>query len=156
MGTKGPNWCMVEKVRPLLKKYGANAYFDGDEHVMQHFSEPVGPGKSLEYFVSGCTAFIDDNSTHSDCVNPKYLRYFWKTNEDQYIGCQNCSGAIVYIEASDNKMDFTYVSTNNVELYKTTMSPRNSNLINVGSSMFKNNFNLVIYCYIMLLFLIIH
>ena len=35
VGTMGPTYCLLEKLKPMLEKYGVNAYLCGHDHDLQ-------------------------------------------------------------------------------------------------------------------------
>jgi len=47
-GEHGSTPSLVSRVRPLLEKYGVDAYLSGHDHTLQHLSEG-----GVEYYVSG-------------------------------------------------------------------------------------------------------
>lgn len=122
-GVKGPNQCLVDKLRPVLHKYKVDGYFCGDEHGMQHFSYKY-LNQTVEYLVSGATCFIDDNDPHRDLVDKDSLKFFWKTGEEQFINCQNCTGAFVVATADKTKMELRYINTKGEEIHRFNLNPR--------------------------------
>jgi hypothetical protein len=124
VGTKGPNACMVNRVRPLLKRYNVNGYFCGDEHVMSHFSENTDMRTPIEYIISAASSSMFESTPNAQHVAPGYLKFHWRTNQSQKMNCENCSGAVVIVQASATNMTCRFVSTKNEELYSFVISPR--------------------------------
>lgn len=122
-GVKGPNQCLVNKLRPILHKYKVDGYFCGDEHGMQHFSHSF-ENQTVQYLVSGATCFVDDEPKNMDKINKEDLKFFWQTNEQQFINCENCSGAFVVAKANKQKLDLQYVNTKGEEIHRFTIYPR--------------------------------
>ena len=61
IGKHGPTEGLKDRLRPMLIKYNANAYFCGHDHDMQHIHED---NSTVEYFLSGAgheTEDSDDN-----------------------------------------------------------------------------------------------
>lgn len=122
-GVKGSSECLLYTLRPLMHKYNVNAYFCGDEHVMQHFTDNY-LNHTVEYIVSGATNFIDDRPLNIDKVSNETLKFFWQTGEDQTINCENCTGAIVYAKADKSFLSLRYVDTQGREIHKVDIFPR--------------------------------
>ena len=59
VGEHGPTKELVEKLKPMLEKYGVTAYFCGHDHNMQHLSD-----SGVEYYVTGAGHLIDPSKSH--------------------------------------------------------------------------------------------
>jgi tartrate-resistant acid phosphatase type 5 len=124
VGTKGPNACMINRVRPLLKKYNVNGYFCGDEHVMSHYTESSDMRMPIEYVISAASSSMFDETRNMKSVAPGYLRFHWRSNQSQKMNCHNCSGAVAIFQVNETQMLFRFVTTKNEEVYSFSIYPR--------------------------------
>ena len=124
IGYKGSNQCMINKIRPLLHEFKVDAYFCGDDHTMEHISHNY-MGSSVEYIVSGATNFVDDIAPNLNTIPANSLKYDLKTDEEQFIGCKNCSGGVVLAKATKNNLNFKYINTYGAVLYQFDVKPKN-------------------------------
>ena len=61
IGEHGPTQQLVDRLRPMLIKYEATAYFCGHDHSMQHIREE---NSTLDYFVIGAGHMSDHSEAH--------------------------------------------------------------------------------------------
>lgn len=92
VGVTGSNPCMIRDVRPLLHQNRVDAYFCGHDHTMEHLTDNY-MNETVEYLISGSANFVDDSTPNMNTVPVNSLKFTWKTSEDPYIGCKNCSGS---------------------------------------------------------------
>lgn len=123
IGELGPNLCMIEKLRDVLHKNKVDGYFTGHEHALEHFTD-LHLDHTVEFLVSGTTNFVIDKPINKDKINEDIIKYFWLSGEEQEIGCENCSGAIVLVKADKNLMSLRFIDTNEKELYSFKINPR--------------------------------
>ncbi|CAF0929020.1 unnamed protein product, partial [Brachionus calyciflorus] len=123
IGELGPNECMINKLRPTLHKFKVDGYFSGHEHAMQHFRDDYLDHK-VEYLVSGASNFVIDKPINKDKVDSSILKFFWESNQNQTIGCVECSGAIVLAKADKNQMTLKFKDTEENDLYSFSINSR--------------------------------
>ncbi|GIY97477.1 hypothetical protein CEXT_609051 [Caerostris extrusa] len=68
--------CLVNKLRPLLKKYNVSAYFSGHDHNLQHIQVEEGDHK-MDYFVTGSANYIDPSQKNLNKIPPGSLLFHW-------------------------------------------------------------------------------
>ena len=73
IGEHGPTQQLVDRLRPMLIKYEATAYFCGHDHSMQHIREE---NSTLDYFVIGAGHMSDHSEAHKDSVPKGSLKYW--------------------------------------------------------------------------------
>ena len=113
----GPTQCLVDKLRPLLHKYGVSAYLAGHDHNLQHIRDTY-DGTTVDYILSGCSALVDNSTEHSSSVPSGSLKYFW--GDKSLI----VNGGFVVAQATTSSMTFTYYETTGKSLYQTTIKSR--------------------------------
>jgi tartrate-resistant acid phosphatase type 5 len=113
----GPTDCLVQKLRPLLHKYGVSAYFSGHDHNIQHIQDTY-LGQSVAYVVSGCSNFVDTSTVHNTSIPAKSLKFHWAEG-DAVI-----NGAFVIAQATRQNITMTFMETNGKSLYQTVIYPR--------------------------------
>ncbi len=114
----GPTQCLVDKLRPLLHKYGVSAYFCGHDHNLQHISETY-MDKTVEHILSGASNFNDNSSEHLKDIPSDSLKFQWTSvNPLMYSG-------MALVKANVQNMTITFFETTGKELYQTTILPRN-------------------------------
>jgi hypothetical protein len=127
VGIKGTNACMVNRVRPLLKRYNVSGYFAGDEHVMSHFTESdTASTPPIEYVISAASSSMFDTLRNMKLVPPGYLQFHWRANQSQKMNCENCTGAIAVVEANETQILVRFVTATNVDLHSFVILPRHS------------------------------
>ncbi|XP_018617213.1 tartrate-resistant acid phosphatase type 5a isoform X2 [Scleropages formosus] len=107
----GPTECLLKRLRPLLIKYKATAYFCGHDHNLQYLKE-TGVG----YVVSGAGNFMEDDTRHRNCVPHGSLKFF--------SGQESTLGGFVHVEVTKKQMVITYIQAKGSSLYRTTLSRR--------------------------------
>lgn len=90
---------------------------------MQHFSDNY-LNHTVEYVVTGATTFVDERALNINKVSNETLRFFWQTGENQFLNCENCSGAVVYAKADKAFINFRYIDTNGNDIYSFNIFPR--------------------------------
>lgn len=78
----------------------------------------------LRYVVSGATTFVDERAININKVSNETLRFFWQSGENQFLNCENCSGAIVYAKADKAFINFRFIDTNGNDIYSFNIFPR--------------------------------
>ncbi|EDO39012.1 predicted protein [Nematostella vectensis] len=110
----GPTRCLVDRLKPLLEKYRVNAYLSGHDHNLQHLKEA---NSTVEYFVIGAGAYVEDNTQHKPSV-PKGSSLFYWANQWHY-------GGFATVQASTSSMNITFVDAEGSSLYSRSLYPRN-------------------------------
>ncbi len=62
----GPTQELVQKLKPMMEKYGVSAYYCGHDHNLQHLTD-----STIQYYVVGAGHLIDPSLAHmvsSECV----------------------------------------------------------------------------------------
>lgn len=113
----GPTRCLVDRLRPLLHKYGVSAYLSGHDHNLQHIRDTY-QGTSVDYILSGCSALVDSSTKHFGSVPIGSLLYFW--GDESLI----INGGFVMAKATSSNLTLTYYRTNGESLYTTSIKPR--------------------------------
>ncbi|XP_068177169.1 tartrate-resistant acid phosphatase type 5a isoform X2 [Antennarius striatus] len=107
----GPTECLLERLRPLLIKYNATAYFCGHDHNLQYIKE-----SGVGYVVSGAGNFLDPDTRHWNSVPKGSVKYF--------TGKASTLGGFVHLEVTKNKMIVTFFQAKGTSLYRTVLYPR--------------------------------
>lgn len=67
---------------------------------------------------------MDERALNINKVSNETLRFFWQSGENQFLNCENCSGAIVYAKADKAFINFRYIDTNGNDIYSFNIFPR--------------------------------
>lgn len=113
----GPTQCLVDRLRPLLHKYGVSAFLCGHDHNLQHIQDTY-LGHTVDYIVSGASNFIDDNTTHINSIPAGSLRFHW-ADKTKVV-----NGGFAVAHTSRKNMTLTFYETTGKELYQATILPR--------------------------------
>ncbi|KAH3695879.1 tartrate-resistant acid phosphatase type 5-like [Dreissena polymorpha] len=111
----GPTDCLVQRLKPMLYKYGVTAYLCGHDHSLQHISSQEG-AQTVEYFVTGAGNFVDTTTSHQGDIPKDSLKFHWAELADL--------GGFSYIETTPQNMTMTFVDGRKKPLYTYTMLPR--------------------------------
>ena len=117
IGKHGPTNCLVNKLRPLLHKYNVSAYLAGHDHNVQHITDTF-MNHTVEYIVSGSSAFCESSKKHADDVPIGSLKFHWVDS------WKIMNGAFVLAETDSEKMFLTFFETNGKSLYRTKIKSR--------------------------------
>lgn len=55
----GPTDILVERLKPMMEKYGVAAYYCGHDHNLQHLTDGL-----IQYYVVGAGHLIDPSMAH--------------------------------------------------------------------------------------------
>ncbi|XP_077462101.1 tartrate-resistant acid phosphatase type 5a [Stigmatopora argus] len=108
----GPTDYLLKRVRPLLLKYNATAYFCGHDHNLQYIEE-----SGVGYVVSGAGNFLDPDVRHWKHVPKGSVKFF--------TGQASTLGGFVHAEVKKDKMILSFYQAKGTSLYRTVLSPRN-------------------------------
>lgn len=111
----GPTKCLVQRLDPLLYKYGATGYLCGHDHNLQHLQTTKGNQK-MDYFVIGAANYAEKSNKHAADIPAGSLKYFWA----ELLKL----GGFAYFEATPANMTFKFIDGDRKQLYETVMLPR--------------------------------
>lgn len=112
----GPTKCLVDRLQPLLHKYGVSAYICGHDHNLQHIQNTY-QGTTVDYILSGSGAYTMNSKSNQKKLPANSFKYYW--------GGKGKMGGIASIRADLDKMTVTfYQSDQNKQLYQTEIKPR--------------------------------
>lgn len=117
IGSHGPTKCLVDRLRPLLHKYGISAYLCGHEHNLQLIRDSY-LNHTVNYVVSGCSSFNDPIRAHVKDVPANSLKFDWTDWSLLF------NGGLIVVQADAINMNLTFYSTAGQSLYMTTIKPR--------------------------------
>ncbi|XP_075560032.1 tartrate-resistant acid phosphatase type 5-like [Dermacentor variabilis] len=111
----GTTKCLERDLDPLLQKYRVNAYLAGHDHDLQHI-RPERLGWNVEYFVSGCTNFINPSLIHRRSLPRNSLKFAWASVFSY--------GGFAYMEVAEDSMVITFYDSGGKILHENAMKPR--------------------------------
>ncbi|CAL1576586.1 unnamed protein product [Knipowitschia caucasica] len=79
IGHHGPTSCLVDRLRPLLKKYRVSAYVSGHDHNMQFIQEQDGSA----FLVSGSGSISCQDLSHRSSVPAAWQRFSSPVNQTE-------------------------------------------------------------------------
>lgn len=109
----GPTHCLVDRLKPLLEKFSVTAYISGHDHNLQHLKEP---NLSVEYFVIGCAAVMDNSRHNINAVPKGSSLFFWADYAKE--------GGFAVVRAGVSHMTLQFVDGFGSTLYTTELYPR--------------------------------
>lgn len=117
IGKHGPTKCLVDKLRPLLHKYGVSAYLSGHEHNLQHLQDTF-MNRTVDYFVSGCSTMVESSKKGVNKLPLGSLKFHWGPKFQLF------NGGLVVAQANKKQLTLTFYKTKEKSLYQTVIQPR--------------------------------
>ncbi|KAK0424755.1 hypothetical protein QR680_008830 [Steinernema hermaphroditum] len=125
ISSHGPSKCLIEHLSPLLKQFGASAYFAGHDHTVQHIRELDGDDEVvLSHFVSGGASRTDRSSAHKKSVPEAWLQFHYPSGFNPFSQLGFTSGAFISVDVDEYRAKFNFYKGSGSELYETTVLPR--------------------------------
>ncbi|XP_043940803.1 tartrate-resistant acid phosphatase type 5-like [Protopterus annectens] len=112
IGHHGPTNCLIQILRPLLKKYKVTAYFSGHDHNLQLIKEDDG----IAYIVSGSGNFVDKSVAHEYEVPHNWLHFF-NANISTL-------GGFVHVKTTSEEMIITYIQPYGMQVFQSVLPKR--------------------------------
>ncbi|XP_038649816.1 tartrate-resistant acid phosphatase type 5b isoform X6 [Scyliorhinus canicula] len=112
IGQHGPTPCLVDQLRPLLKKYNVTAYISGHDHSLQFIQE----GGGVAYIVSGSGSFVDTSTENKEKVPREWL-YFYNSDI-------SALGGFVLIQITAEQMFVSYRQPYGMVVFETSLPRR--------------------------------
>jgi len=123
----GPTQCLVDRLRPMLRKYKVNAYFCGHDHSLQHLNETDETGWPIHYILSGSGAYEIKSNKSLPLVPPGSTSFYYpskSTWSDVAAKVGLGKGGFVYAEVGQKEAKFSYLLSNLSPLHEFTLTPR--------------------------------
>ncbi|NXN31147.1 PPA5 phosphatase, partial [Nycticryphes semicollaris] len=107
----GPTACLVQLLRPLLRRHHVTAYLCGHDHNLQFLAEG-----GVGYVVSGAGNFMEESQQHRGAVPPSSLRFFF--------GTPTSPGGFAHLRLDAHAATITFLEATGRVLYRVALPPR--------------------------------
>uniref|UniRef100_UPI00398F5E02 tartrate-resistant acid phosphatase type 5b n=1 Tax=Pristiophorus japonicus TaxID=55135 RepID=UPI00398F5E02 len=112
IGEHGPTPCLVDQLRPLLKKYNVTAYISGHDHSLQFIRE----GEGIAYIISGCGSFVDASTENKRKVPSDWLHF--------YNSEMSALGGFILIQITAEQMFASYRQPHGLVVFRSALPKR--------------------------------
>ena len=110
---------LVERLDPLLKRYGVTAYISGHDHCQFHFSFD-----NMEYFLTGTGNGCCYGANNQKSLPQEGDLKFLLADSHNYSGSSGVSGGFISFNVSGDNMKINIHRENGDVLYESELTPR--------------------------------
>uniref|UniRef100_A0A7S1CSA9 acid phosphatase n=1 Tax=Skeletonema marinoi TaxID=267567 RepID=A0A7S1CSA9_9STRA len=115
----GNTYELIEKLDPLLTKYGVTAYLSGHEHCQFHYSFD-----DMDYFLTGAGMSCCYAAKNRDALPEEGDLKYILADDYSYSGSSGVKGGFVSFDVGGDDMKVTIHREDGSSLYETELRPR--------------------------------